>query len=125
MHLVKEAEYPEGDTQNSILRDTMTSGIASDKIWAKVIKEGKGVTLGRVMEIARLEVSTQRHIDRMQETAKVNYVQFGKNKKLVEAVEILETLLNMVEWIRKFHYLQTFAGDVEKADTIKDKIVKQ
>ena len=34
------------------------------------------------MEIARLEVSTQRHIDRMQETAKVNYVQYGKGSKL-------------------------------------------
>ena len=36
------------------------------------------------MEIARLEVSTQHHLDRMQETAKVNYVQYGrltKNKK--------------------------------------------
>ena len=42
------------------------------------------------MEIARLEVSTQRHIDKMQVTAKVMY---GK----------------------KFHYLQTFVGDVEKA----------
>ena len=36
------------------------------------------------MEIARLEVSTQHHLDRMQDTAKVNYVQYGnstKNKK--------------------------------------------
>ena len=33
------------------------------------------------MENARLEVSTQRHIDRMQEMAKVNYVQYGKNRK--------------------------------------------
>ena len=36
------------------------------------------------MEIARLEVSMQQHLDRMQETAKVNYVQYGKsteNKK--------------------------------------------
>ena len=33
------------------------------------------------MEIARLEVSTQRHLDRMQETAKVNYVQYGKSSK--------------------------------------------
>ena len=31
------------------------------------------------MEIARLEVSTQQHLDRMQETAKVNYVQYGKS----------------------------------------------
>ena len=83
------------------------------------------------MEIARLEVSMQRHIDRMQETAKVNYVQYGKNSKkkskpgkfqqtyeqvvaVLEAVETLETLLNMVERVRKFHYLQTFPGDVVK-----------
>ena len=33
------------------------------------------------MEIARLEVSTQHHLDRMQETAKVNYVQYGKLTK--------------------------------------------
>ena len=46
-----------------------------------MIKEGKDVTLARVMEIAQLEVSTQRHIDRMQEAAKVNYVQYGKGNK--------------------------------------------
>ena len=33
------------------------------------------------MEIAGLEVSTQQHLDRMQETAKVNYVQYGKSTK--------------------------------------------
>ena len=33
------------------------------------------------MEIARLEVSTQHHLNRMQETAKVNYVQYGKSTK--------------------------------------------
>ena len=33
------------------------------------------------MEIARLEVSTQQHLDRMQEAAKVNYVQYGKSTK--------------------------------------------
>ena len=33
------------------------------------------------MEIARLEVSTQQHLDRMQETAKLNYVQYGKSTK--------------------------------------------
>ena len=33
------------------------------------------------MEIARLEISTQQHFDRMQETAKVNYVQYGKSTK--------------------------------------------
>ena len=33
------------------------------------------------MEIARLEVSTQQHLDRMQDTAKVNHVQYGKSTK--------------------------------------------
>ena len=45
------------------------------------MKEGHEVTLTRVMEIARLEVSTQQHLDRMQKTAKVNYVQYGKSTK--------------------------------------------
>ena len=70
LRLVEEAEYPEGDIWDRVLRDTLISGLASDRI----IKEGKNVTLARVMEITRLEVSTQKHIDRMQETAKVNYV---------------------------------------------------
>ena len=52
LRLVKEGEYPEGDTWNRILRDTIISGLASDKIWAKIIKEGKDFTLARVMEIA-------------------------------------------------------------------------
>ena len=34
------------------------------------------------MEIARLEVSTKHHLNRMQETAKVNYVQYGKSIKI-------------------------------------------
>ena len=104
----------------------------NDKIHAKIIKEGKDVTLNRVMEIARLKVSTHRHLDRMQGTAKFNYAQYGKNKKSlnpntqqVEAVEMLETLLNMVEKVRKFHNLLTFVGDVKKAGTRKDSIVKQ
>ena len=33
------------------------------------------------MEIEKLEVSTQHHLDRMQETVKVNYVQYGKSTK--------------------------------------------
>ena len=59
LRLVKEADYPEGDTQNRVLRDTIVSGLASDKIQSKVIKEGKDVTLATVMEITRLAVSTQ------------------------------------------------------------------
>ena len=30
--LVKEGEYPEGDTWNRVLRDTIISGLASDRI---------------------------------------------------------------------------------------------
>ena len=33
------------------------------------------------MEIARLEISTQKHLEHMQETVKVNYVQYGKSTK--------------------------------------------
>ena len=58
LHLVKEAEYSEEDTHDRVLRDMLISGITSDKICTKVIKEGMDVTLAQVMEIARLEVST-------------------------------------------------------------------
>ena len=70
-----------GDAKDRVLRDTIISGLASDKIRAKIVKEGHGVNLNRVMEIARLEVSTQQHLERMQETAKVNYIQYGKSTK--------------------------------------------
>ena len=81
LRLVKEAEYPEGNTWNRVLRNTVISDLASDRICTKIIKEGKDVTLLWVMEIAQLEVSIKKHIDRMQETAKVNYVQYGKGSK--------------------------------------------
>ena len=80
MRLVTEASY-EGDAKEQVLRDTIISGITSDKIRAKIVKEGHKVKQNQVMEIARLEVSTQQHLDRMQETAKVNYVQYGKSTK--------------------------------------------
>ena len=76
--MVKEAKYAEGDIHNQVLRDTIISGLSSDKIHTKVIKEGEDVMLARVMEIAQLEVSTQQHLDHMQETAKVNYVKYGR-----------------------------------------------
>ena len=79
MRLVTQAGY-EGDAKNQVLRDTIISGIASEKIRAKIVK-GHKVTLNQVMEIARLEVSTQHHLDRMQDTVKVNYVQYGKSTK--------------------------------------------
>ena len=47
--------------KDRVLRDTIISGIASEKIRAKIVKEGHEVTLNQVMEIARLEVSTQQH----------------------------------------------------------------
>ena len=78
--LVTQAGY-EGDAKDQVLRDTIISGISSEKVRAKIVKEGHKVTLNQVMEIARLEVSTQHHLDRMQETAKVNYVQYGKSTK--------------------------------------------
>ena len=80
MRLVTQAGY-EGDAKDQVLRDTIISGNSSEKIKAKIVKEGHKVTLNQVMEIARLEVSTQQHLDRMQETAKVNYVQYGKSTK--------------------------------------------
>ena len=45
LRLVKELEHPEGDTQNRVLRDTIISGLAPDRIHAKIIKEGKDVTV--------------------------------------------------------------------------------
>ena len=80
MRLVTQDGY-EGDTKEQVLRDTIISGIVSDKIRAKIVKEGHKVKLNQVMETARLEVSTQQHLDRMQETAKVNYVHYGKSTK--------------------------------------------
>ena len=44
MRLVTQAGY-EGDTKDEVLRDTIISGIASEKIRAKIVKEGHKVTL--------------------------------------------------------------------------------
>ena len=80
LRLVTQAGYT-GDAKDRVLRDTIISGLTSDKIRAKIVKEGHGVNSNRVMEIARLEVSTQQHLERLQETAKVNYIQYGKSTK--------------------------------------------
>ena len=56
LRLVTQAGYT-GDAKNQVLRDTIISGLASDKIRAKIVKKGHTVTLNQV--IARLEVSTQ------------------------------------------------------------------
>ena len=89
------------------------------------------------MEIARLEVSTQHHLDRMQETAKVNYVQYGKSTKgkkvrsphsLGQAatgmIGAMEQVLNPVERLRSFHSHKRLATDVGKADTKRYRTAK-
>ena len=48
LHLVKQAGY-EGATKEKVLRDTIISGTASEKIRDKVVKEGNEVTLNHVM----------------------------------------------------------------------------
>ena len=44
LHLVTQAGH-EGATKEIVLRDTIISGISSDKIRGKTVKEGKDVTL--------------------------------------------------------------------------------
>ena len=44
MRLVIQAGY-EGDAKDQVLRNTIISGIASEKIRAKIVKEGHKVTL--------------------------------------------------------------------------------
>ena len=135
LHLVKQAGY-ERAAKERVQRDTIISGISSDKIRAKIVKEGKDATLAHVMEVARLENSTQNHLDRMQETAKVNYIQYGKftrNKKAKGkhstqstasgGTEAMEQCLNQVEKARTFHCHQTLVT-VGKADTRKARIAK-
>ena len=51
MRLVTQAGY-EGDAKDQVLRDIIISGITSEKIRAKIVKEGHKVTLNCVMEIA-------------------------------------------------------------------------
>ena len=137
LRLVTQAGY-EGDAKDQVLRDTIISGLASDKIRAKVVKEGHKVTLNQVMEIARLEVSTQHHLDRMQETAKVNYVQYGKSTKAKKgkkpqsgagvsghsAGAVTTGAPNPVEKAKSLHFLWTPATDVGKADTKKHRTAK-
>ena len=44
LHLVTQAGH-EGATKERILKDTIISGITSDKVRGKIVKEGKDVTL--------------------------------------------------------------------------------
>ena len=89
------------------------------------------------MEIAQLEVSTQRHIDRMQKTAKVNYIQYGKGSKKGKAKSSGRGSTSGGSGGssgkpsissgkgKKVHYPQTFVGDVVKADIRRDNPVNQ
>ena len=44
LRLVKHAGY-EGDAKDCVLRDTNISGITSEKIRSKIVKEGHEITL--------------------------------------------------------------------------------
>ena len=121
LRLVKEAEYPEEATQDRILRDTLISGLAFDKICAKIIKEGKHVILARVMETAidwkfphknilagcktlqkLIMFSMER--DRRKESQNLVVVKVQQTTvAAVETVAVLEALPNPVERARKFH----------------------
>ena len=57
--------------------------------------------------------------------ASPNLVENSKEQQMVEVVEALETHPSPGERVRKFHYLQTFAGDVAKVDIKKDNPIKQ
>ena len=91
------------------------------------------------MEIARLEVSTQQHFDRMQETAKVNYIQYGKLTKHKKGKKSTQsgasggnhrgdrghgTSSKPGGKARSFHSHKTLATDVAKADIRKPKTAK-
>ena len=137
LRLVKEAEYPEGDTWNRVLRDTIISGLASDRIHAKIIKEGKDVTLPRVMEIActwkfppkniltgcrRLPRLTMYNMGKDPREENQNPVE--KAQQVVAAVAAVENPPNPVERVGKLHYPQTFVGDVVKEDIRRGNFVK-
>ena len=44
LRLVTQTGY-DGDAKDQVLRDTIISGLASDKIRAKIVKEGHAVTI--------------------------------------------------------------------------------
>ena len=140
MRLVTQAGY-EGDAKDQVLRDTIISRIASEKIRAKIVKEGHKVyTKPSHGDSETGYVSPQHHLDRMQETAKVNYVQYGKLTKNIRRVrslhslvqvgaitgvtEAMEQVLSLVEKARSFHSCKTLATDVVKTDIRKHRTVK-
>ena len=70
------------------------------------------------METARLEVSTQQHLERMQETAKVHYVQYGKSTKSKKGKIQVENST------KDLNCHQTPATDVGKEDTKRHRTAK-
>ena len=71
---------------------------------------------------------TVSHMGRVPRKESLNLVENSMKQQtveVVEAVEALETHPSPVERVRKFHYLQKFAGDVAKADIKRDNLVKQ
>ena len=91
------------------------------------------------MEIARLEVSTQQHLDSMQKTAKVNYLQYGKSTKGKKGKKSTQSGAGAISHRgnrghgmsskpsgkgRKFHSCKTLATDVGKADTKRYRTAK-
>ena len=91
------------------------------------------------MEIARLEVSTQHHFDRMQDTVKVNYVQYGKSTKNKKGKKSTQSGASGGTHRadrghgmnskpggkgKKLHSHKTLAADVAKTDTRKHRTVK-
>ena len=91
------------------------------------------------MEIARLEVSTQQHLDQMWETAKVNYIQYGKSTKSKKGKKSMQSgagansqRSNRGHGMsskpsgkgRKFPFCKTLATDVGKADTKRYRTAK-
>ena len=91
------------------------------------------------MEIVRLEVSTKQHLDRMQETAKVNYVQYGKLTKNKRGKKSTQSGAGASSHRgnrghgmsskpsgkgRGFHSHKTLATDVGEADTKRCRTAK-
>ena len=141
LRLVKEVEYPEGNTQNRVLRDTIISGLASDKIDAKVIKEGKDVTLASIMEIAlNWKFPPRGILTECRKQLKSTMYSMGRELRraspnkgpvvavvavmVVAAVSTLGNPPNQLEKVGKFHYPLISVGDVGNQDTRKVNTVK-
>ena len=62
--------------------DTLIAGISNVIVHGKIIKKGPNVTLTQVLEISRLETTTQQSLSQMSNTKpSVNYVRYDKKKK--------------------------------------------